>query len=60
MASREDDLSELAADVRLAMAKARQLDLPTSAYILSMVLVEVSDALKADADKQGDDGRDSV
>ena len=60
MASREDDLSELAAYVRSAMAKARQLDLPTSAYILSMVLVEVSDALKTDADKQGDDGRDSV
>ena len=60
MATREDDLSELAADVRLAIAKARQLDLPTSAYILSMVLVEVSEALKADAYKQRDDGRDGV
>ena len=49
MATREDDLSELAADVRLAIAKARQLDLPTSAYILSMVLVEVSEATKAAA-----------
>ena len=48
MASRGDDLNELAQDISTAIAKARQLNLPTSAYILSMVLVErVSEALKA-------------
>jgi hypothetical protein len=47
MATREDDLNQLALDISTAIAKARQLNLPTSAYILSMVMVEVSDALKA-------------
>ena len=51
MATREDDLGELALDISTAIAKARQLNLPTSAYILSMVLVEVSEALKAAADE---------
>jgi hypothetical protein len=60
MATREDDLSELATNVRTAIAKAQQLNLPTSAYILSMVLVEVSEALKAAADNRQDDGRSSV
>jgi hypothetical protein len=60
MATREDDLSELATNVRTAIAKAQQLNLPTSAYILSMVLVEVSEALKAVADNRQDDGRSSV
>jgi hypothetical protein len=46
--TREEDLNELALDVSIAMEKARQLNLPTSAYILSMVLVEISEALKAD------------
>jgi hypothetical protein len=52
MATREDDLNELAQDIATAIAKARQLNLPTSAYILSMVLVEVSEALKAAAEEQ--------
>lgn len=60
MATREDDLSELATNVRTAIAKAQQLNLPTSAYILSMVLVEVSEALKAVAHNRQDDGRSSV
>ena len=50
MATREDDLNELAQDITSAIAKARRLNLPTSAYILSMVLVEVSEALKAAGD----------
>jgi len=44
--TREDDLNELAADLQLAIAKARALNLRTSAYILSMALVEVSQALE--------------
>ena len=55
MATREDDLNELANNVSTAIAKARQLNLPTSAYILSMVLVEVSAALKAEAEKREGD-----
>lgn len=55
MATREDDLNELALDISNAIEKARQLNLPTSAYILSMVLVEVSEALKAAADEEEDD-----
>ncbi len=55
MATREDDLSELALDISTAITRARQLNLPTSAYILSMVLVEVSEALKAAADEEEDD-----
>src|SRR3979411_919967 len=42
MATREDDLNQLALDISTAIAKARQLKLATSAYILSMVMVEVS------------------
>jgi hypothetical protein len=52
MATRGDDLSELAQDISMAITKARRLNLPTSAYILSMVLVEVSEALKAAADEE--------
>jgi hypothetical protein len=55
MATREDDLNELAIDVSAAISKARQLDLPTSAYILSMVLVEVSQLLRAPPDHRTDD-----
>jgi hypothetical protein len=47
MVTREDDLKELSISLSAAIAKARQLNLPTSAYILSMALVEVSQALKA-------------
>ena len=52
MATRGDDLIELAQDISTAIAKARRLNLPTSAYILSMVLVEVSEALKAAGDEE--------
>ena len=56
MATREDDLEELAISLSAAIAKARQLSLPTSAYILSMALVEVSEALKAaKGDKAGNE-----
>jgi hypothetical protein len=55
MATREDELDELALDIKSAIAKARQLNLPTSAYILSMVLVEVSEAMKAAARDRKDD-----
>jgi hypothetical protein len=47
MASPENDLNELAIMISTAIEKARQLKLPTSAYILSMVLVEVSEATQA-------------
>ena len=50
--TREDDLNELAQDISTAIEKARQLNLPTSAYILSMVLVEISEALKVDEDEE--------
>ena len=52
--TREDDLNELVADLQAAIAKARALNLPTSAYILSMALVEVSQALEA-AEPNGED-----
>jgi hypothetical protein len=55
MATREDDLNELATNISAAIEKARQLKLPTSAYILSMVLVEVSEATKAAAEGREDD-----
>jgi hypothetical protein len=53
--TREDDLIELAADLQMAIAKARALKLPTSAYILSMALVEVSQALEVARDRDEDD-----
>ena len=53
--TREDDLNELATDLQAAIAKARALNLPTSAYILSMALVEVSQAIEAaEPDGEGD------
>ncbi len=55
MATREDDLNELAIELSAAIAKARQLKLPTSAYILSMALVEVLEAAKAAASNGRDD-----
>jgi hypothetical protein len=55
MAAREDELDDLALEISTAIAKARRLHLPTSAYILSMVLVEVSEALKAAASGAEDD-----
>jgi hypothetical protein len=55
MVTREDELEELALDIKTAIAKARQLNLPTSAYILSMVLVELSEAMNAAAENWEDD-----
>ena len=55
MLTREDNLNELAIGLSTAITKARQLKLPTSAYILSMALVEVLQATKADADTGEDD-----
>jgi hypothetical protein len=56
MVTREDDLNELANSVSAAIEKARKLNLPTSAYILSMVLVEVSEALRTSAEEEEEDG----
>ena len=55
MATREDDLKQLALDISTTIEKARQLKLPTSAYILSMVLVEVSEAITAADGEREDD-----
>jgi hypothetical protein len=52
MVTREDDLKELAISLSAANVKARQLSLPTGASILSMALLEVSQALEA---VEGDD-----
>jgi hypothetical protein len=41
MMTRKDDLSEMATTILSAIEKARHLKLPTSAYILSMALMEV-------------------
>ena len=55
MASSEKDLNELASIISTAIEKARQLNLHTSAYILSMVLVEVSEASKLAGENKDDD-----
>jgi hypothetical protein len=52
--TREEELKELASSLQAAIARARQLDLPTSAYILSMALVEVSQAIEAELRGQAD------
>ena len=57
MPTREDDLRELVTSLSAAIEKARRLDLPTSAYVLSMALVEVSQALKAIEPDEEDDVR---
>jgi hypothetical protein len=54
MVTREDDLTELAIDISTAIAKARQLNLPTSVYILSMALLEVLQATEAASDGRDD------
>ncbi len=51
MASPKNDLDELADMISAAIGKARQLNMHTSAYILSMALAEVSKAAKAAAGK---------
>ena len=53
--TREEDLNELATTLSAAIEKVRELKLPTSAYILSMALVEVTEAAKAAADDGEDD-----
>jgi hypothetical protein len=55
--TRENDLNELATLLSTAIAKARRLELPTSAYILSMALLEVSQAMKPAAGDEQDDVR---
>ena len=60
MATRGDDLSELALGISTAITRARRLNLPTSAYILSMVVVEVSEALKAVADEKEQEEGDAA
>jgi|HubBroStandDraft_2_1064218.scaffolds.fasta_scaffold238989_2 hypothetical protein len=51
MANPKNDLDELADMISAAVEKARQLNMLTSAYILSMALAEVSKAAKAAAGK---------
>jgi hypothetical protein len=51
MAGPKNDLDELADMISAAVEKARQLNMLTSAYILSMALAEVSKAAKAAAGK---------
>ena len=51
MAGPKNDLNELADMISAAVEKARQLNMHTSAYILSMALAEVSKAAKAAAGK---------
>jgi len=53
MTSLENDLDELVTIISTAIEKARQLNMHTSAYILSMALAEVSKAAKAATDKPG-------
>ena len=55
MASREDELKELADILKAAIKKTRELSLPTSAYILSMALVEVSQALETECHQLPDE-----
>jgi hypothetical protein len=57
MATAKNDLDELVAVISTAIEKARQLNMHTSAYILSMALAEVSKAAKAAADKPDGGGK---
>jgi hypothetical protein len=57
MAASKNDLDELVAIISIAIEKARQLNMQTSAYILSMALAEVSKAAKAAADKPDSGGK---
>ncbi|MET3906648.1 hypothetical protein ABID59_000979 [Bradyrhizobium sp. S3.3.6] len=50
--SREDELKELANELSRAVETARRVGLSTTAYLLSMALVEVREAV---ADGEGDD-----
>jgi hypothetical protein len=55
LASREDGLKQLAEDLSAAISKARELNLPTTVYILSMALLEVTEVLRRQ-DEGGEDG----
>ena len=55
MAASKNDLDELVAIISIAIEKARQLNMHTSAYILSMAMAEVSKAAKAAADEPAGD-----
>jgi hypothetical protein len=52
--TRANDLKELAAILSTAIEKASKLHLATSAYILSMALTEISEALKVVSDNDND------
>ncbi|WGD48964.1 hypothetical protein QA641_25345 [Bradyrhizobium sp. CB1650] len=55
--SRGDELKNLASELSRAAEKARRLGMPTTVYLLSMALVEVSEAAEAtDNDDDDDDG----
>ena len=54
MVTREDELNEPATNIAKAIAKARQLRLSLTAYILSMALLEVLEATKAASDGTDD------
>jgi hypothetical protein len=51
METSKNDIDELVAMISTAVEKARQLNMHSGAYILSMALAEVSRAAKAAADK---------
>ena len=53
--TRANDLKELAAILSMAIEKARKLHLATSAYILSMAMTEISEALRVVSDNDNDD-----
>ena len=53
--TRVDDLKQLAINIEAAIEQTRRLNLPTSTYILSMVFLEVSQALKAAASEDRED-----
>ena len=56
--TRTNDLKELAAILSTAIEKARKLHLATSAYILSMAMTEISEALKVVSDNDNDGADD--
>jgi hypothetical protein len=53
--NRANDLKQLAINIEKAIEQTRRLNLPTSTYILSMVSLEVSRALKAAAAEDRED-----
>jgi hypothetical protein len=56
MATLKNDVDELVAMISTTIEKARQLNMYTTAYILSMALAEVSKAAKAAPDNPDDGG----